>query len=129
MNCVREEYIVYDKTVDGENFRGFCGFDSTANVFPRIFPFKFFSNSIASSCSLFLVVQIMALYKESFAHIVNSKPYERANKEAPGKSIGNLTTLSLPQTSIIPECNFRYSSSMYLDYISLIQHVSLICAY
>ena len=77
---------VYDKTVEGENFRGF---DSTANVFPRIFPFKFFSNNIASSCSLFLVVQIMALYKESFAHIVNSKPDERANKEAPGESIGN----------------------------------------
>ena len=31
----------------------------------------------------------MALYKESVAHIVNSKPDERANKEAPGESIGN----------------------------------------
>ena len=62
---------VYDKTFEGENFRGF---DSIANVFPRIFPSKFFSNNIASSCSLFLVVQTIALYKESFAHIVNSKP-------------------------------------------------------
>ena len=51
------------------------------NVFPRIFPSKFFSKNIASSCSLFLVVQTMALYKESFAYIMNSKPDERANKE------------------------------------------------
>ena len=56
-------YTVYDKTFEGENFRGFRGFDSTANVFPRIFPSKFFSNNIASSSSLFLVVQIM-VYKE-----------------------------------------------------------------
>ena len=34
------EYTVYDKTFEGENFRGFRGFGSTANVFPRIFPSK-----------------------------------------------------------------------------------------
>ena len=69
---------VYDKTFEGENLRGFRGFGSTANVFARIFPSKFFSNNIASSSSLFLVVQIM-VYKE----------YRNAGKEAeaPGESI------------------------------------------
>ena len=60
LNCI---YTVYDKTFEGENFCGFRRFGSTVNVFPRIFPSKFFSNNIASSSSLFLVVQIM-VYKE-----------------------------------------------------------------
>ena len=58
----------------------------------RMFSRKYFLSSFSQIIShqavaYFLVVQIMAL--ESFAHIVNSKPYERANKEAPGESIGN----------------------------------------
>ena len=67
-------YTIYDKTFEGEHFRGFRGFGSTANFFPRIFPSKFFSNNIASSSNLFLVVQIM-VYKEY------PREYRNAEKE------------------------------------------------
>ena len=62
---------------------------------PRMFSHEYFLLSFSqiiprqAVASLFLVMQTMTLYKKSFAHIVNSKPDERANKEALGESIGN----------------------------------------